>query len=374
MKRYAIYGAGSLGTVLGAYITKNGGEIDLINRNKAHIAALKENGAHITGTVDFIQPVSALLPEEMEGEYDLIILMTKQLNNKETLEFLLPHLAADQAKKSLGEAIPADYTGTISTGSVALTGLGAKAPRVAAVESLFLIMVAKIRNELSVLVLFIRKLLPIPVICDLICAAGNGMAHYLIAEALCTRNELSESIVSAVALIARILLGEASVVSAGTPADKADLRLVNTVALQGVNDLIKSFNSCRNVHLGLVFECLTSHGGGNRLPAHTDAELKAIRRTFERLALLYSLCKRNTARILYAGSTVEARHIRISCAGHSVIGYYHILIGGISVKTEVGRDGVNAVLHLNVEASVKILLFDMHKYGILIFGQLCNRT
>ena len=39
-----IYGAGSLGTVLGAYITKNGGEIDLINRNKAHVAALNEKG------------------------------------------------------------------------------------------------------------------------------------------------------------------------------------------------------------------------------------------------------------------------------------------------------------------------------------------
>ena len=43
MKRYAIYGAGSLGTVLGAYITQNGGQIDLINRNKAHVEALKAN-------------------------------------------------------------------------------------------------------------------------------------------------------------------------------------------------------------------------------------------------------------------------------------------------------------------------------------------
>ena len=34
MARYAIYGAGSLGTVLGAFITKNGGEIYLINRNR----------------------------------------------------------------------------------------------------------------------------------------------------------------------------------------------------------------------------------------------------------------------------------------------------------------------------------------------------
>ena len=38
--RAAIYGAGSLGTILGAFITKNGGKIELINRNKKHIEAL----------------------------------------------------------------------------------------------------------------------------------------------------------------------------------------------------------------------------------------------------------------------------------------------------------------------------------------------
>ena len=32
--RVAIYGAGSLGTILGAYITKGGQKITLINRNK----------------------------------------------------------------------------------------------------------------------------------------------------------------------------------------------------------------------------------------------------------------------------------------------------------------------------------------------------
>jgi 2-dehydropantoate 2-reductase len=39
--RVAIYGAGSLGTILGAYISKGGVAIELINRNKAHIEALK---------------------------------------------------------------------------------------------------------------------------------------------------------------------------------------------------------------------------------------------------------------------------------------------------------------------------------------------
>ena len=51
--RIAIYGAGSLGTVLGAYLAKNGTEADLVNHNKAHVEALREKGAHITGTVDF---------------------------------------------------------------------------------------------------------------------------------------------------------------------------------------------------------------------------------------------------------------------------------------------------------------------------------
>ena len=43
----AIYGAGSLGTVLGAYMTKGGVPVELVNRNRAHVDALREKGAHI---------------------------------------------------------------------------------------------------------------------------------------------------------------------------------------------------------------------------------------------------------------------------------------------------------------------------------------
>ena len=42
--RIAIYGAGSLGTILGAFISKAGVPIELINRNKAHIEGLKSKG------------------------------------------------------------------------------------------------------------------------------------------------------------------------------------------------------------------------------------------------------------------------------------------------------------------------------------------
>lgn len=102
----AIYGAGSLGTVLGAYLTKNGVEIELVNRNKAHVAALRETGARITGTVDMTVKVNALTPEEMQGPYDVIFLMTKQLENKAVAAFLKPLLSADGVLVTLQNGIP----------------------------------------------------------------------------------------------------------------------------------------------------------------------------------------------------------------------------------------------------------------------------
>lgn len=106
MKRYAIYGAGSLGTVLGAYITKNGEKIDLINRNKAHVAALNEKGAHITGTVEMSVPVTAILPDQMEGKYDVILLLTKQLQNAEVVTMLKDYLADDGVIVTLQNGLP----------------------------------------------------------------------------------------------------------------------------------------------------------------------------------------------------------------------------------------------------------------------------
>ena len=106
MAKYAIYGAGSLGTVLGAYITKNGGEVELINRNRAHVEALRTNGATVTGTVEMNVPVKALTPDEMEGPYDVILLMTKQLYNKQVVTDLKPYLSEDGVIVTLQNGLP----------------------------------------------------------------------------------------------------------------------------------------------------------------------------------------------------------------------------------------------------------------------------
>lgn len=95
MTRACIYGAGAMGTVLGAFIAKSGKQIDLITRNRAHVEVLRAHGAHITGSVDFTVAVNALLPGEMCGRYDVIFLMTKQRGNAQTVAFLKDYLAED---------------------------------------------------------------------------------------------------------------------------------------------------------------------------------------------------------------------------------------------------------------------------------------
>lgn len=104
--RTAIYGAGSLGTILGAFISKAGEQIELINRNKAHVDALNANGAKVVGTMEFVQKVTAYTPENMSGEYDAIFLMTKQQNNKEVVQMLKGYLAPDGVLVTFQNGLP----------------------------------------------------------------------------------------------------------------------------------------------------------------------------------------------------------------------------------------------------------------------------
>ena len=87
-------------------MTRGGVPVEMVNHNKSHIAALREKGAHITGTVDFTTPVKAIFPEEMTGPYDVIFLMTKQLHNPEVAAQLKPLLAPDGVIATTQNGIP----------------------------------------------------------------------------------------------------------------------------------------------------------------------------------------------------------------------------------------------------------------------------
>lgn len=137
--RVAIYGAGAMGTILGAYIAASGKQIDLITRNKEHVEAMKQHGARVLGHADFTVRVNAYTPDEMSGIYDIIFLMTKQRENPKILanirDFLSPDgvivtmqnglpepsvISAVGAKRCLGCAVAWGAT-TVGFGEVELT-------------------------------------------------------------------------------------------------------------------------------------------------------------------------------------------------------------------------------------------------------------
>lgn len=104
--KIAVYGAGSMGMVLGALMTKGGLDVTLIDAYAPHVEAMAQKGAHITGKIDVTIPVKAITPDQMEGTYDLVLLMTKQTANEEAAEQLLPHLGKDSVVCTLQNGVP----------------------------------------------------------------------------------------------------------------------------------------------------------------------------------------------------------------------------------------------------------------------------
>ncbi len=82
--RICIYGAGAMGTSLGAeLVRKNPGLCcDFVTRNRAHVEALNARGAVLSGQSEEITVrVHALLPGETEGKYDVVFLAVRQQEN-----------------------------------------------------------------------------------------------------------------------------------------------------------------------------------------------------------------------------------------------------------------------------------------------------
>jgi len=109
MKKIAIIGCGAIGTIMGAYMSKNGLMVDMVDAYEAHVNALNEKGATVIGMDNFTVPVRAMTPDKMEGIYDLVILMTKQTANDIVFASLLPHLDENSVVCTLQNGVPEPY-------------------------------------------------------------------------------------------------------------------------------------------------------------------------------------------------------------------------------------------------------------------------
>ena len=107
--RIAIIGCGAMGTILGAYMAKNGLNVELVDTYKEHVDALNESGARVTGLADFCAKVKAVTPEQMTGIYDLAIVLTKQNVNKIVLGHLKQFMDDNSFVCTLQNGVPEPY-------------------------------------------------------------------------------------------------------------------------------------------------------------------------------------------------------------------------------------------------------------------------
>ena len=106
--RIALLGAGAMGTIIGAYLSEKGYDVELVDSYQEHVEALNRNGAHIVGCVDKVIPVKAVLPQDMSGKYDLVLSLTKQTTMRQALEGALPYMHDETIIMTLQNGIPED--------------------------------------------------------------------------------------------------------------------------------------------------------------------------------------------------------------------------------------------------------------------------
>ncbi len=89
-----IWGAGAIGGVLGAYWARAGLPVLMVDIVPEHVLACSTTGLHITGPVEaFRQIVPTVLPQELQGQFQTIVLAVKAQATEAAMAMLLPHLA-----------------------------------------------------------------------------------------------------------------------------------------------------------------------------------------------------------------------------------------------------------------------------------------
>ncbi len=115
-----IVGAGAIGGTIGAYLSRAGEQVCLVDRDEAHVSAMRADGLTIRGFAEtFTVPVSACTPDRLSAPLDVVLLAVKSQHTAEAIESILPLLTAGSAVVSLQnglcERLIAELIGTERT-------------------------------------------------------------------------------------------------------------------------------------------------------------------------------------------------------------------------------------------------------------------
>lgn len=112
--KICVFGAGAMGTSLGALLARAGEDPLLVTRDFSHVEALNSGGARIVcGTETNSVAVRAALPERIDEKFDLVFLATRQRENAAVAAYLSGILAADGALVSVQNGLPERALGNV---------------------------------------------------------------------------------------------------------------------------------------------------------------------------------------------------------------------------------------------------------------------
>ncbi|HET6502681.1 MAG TPA: 2-dehydropantoate 2-reductase [Amycolatopsis sp.] len=93
MSPVTIVGAGAIGGTIGAYLTRAGVEVRLVDKVAEHVTAMRTTGLRIEGFGEsFTTKVDAVLPEELSAPLGTVLLAVKAQDTEAAVRSLLPSL------------------------------------------------------------------------------------------------------------------------------------------------------------------------------------------------------------------------------------------------------------------------------------------
>lgn len=94
-RKITIVGAGAIGGTVGAFLTRAGFDVTLVDQDAEHVRAMRESGLTIKGKVDFTVPVKACTPAELDGPLEAVFLCVKAMHTEVALSPVARLLAGD---------------------------------------------------------------------------------------------------------------------------------------------------------------------------------------------------------------------------------------------------------------------------------------
>jgi len=94
--RFTIVGAGAIGGLAGAYMSRAGHDVLLVDRWVEHVDALNAKGLYVDGVRGMMTiPVRATTPDRLSGPLDAVLVATKSQHTQDAVRQILPLLNRD---------------------------------------------------------------------------------------------------------------------------------------------------------------------------------------------------------------------------------------------------------------------------------------